>query len=386
MTPVSVIQGCFPRGLPHAIDAASTAQPFAGPARPAWVHARIGAHGAPQPIQRQTAPAARVVPLPPPAHHPHAVQLSPQLASSFAAHGGTPLPPQVRQKMEAAFGVSFGDVRLHVGPHVTALGATSFTQGSNIHFAPGHYNPHTHPGQETLGRELAHVVQQRTGRVRNPFGSGTAVIDEPALEAEAARVAFLAAAPVQRRAAASIQRLEPITVGLLGLAGLGALYATWRYCVGGGPVTPAARKSYAQLPAGRVPAHDGRRMNIPRGTRVYHGTPYRSSEWWKTSAPGLKNDEDGGVSFTLVPSSTPKVRNHDVIVEYEFKRDAIASVCASKAAFHGILTSGSKQIGYTAAEQEIKIRMQDGSYYLAYRDEYDGDPARPQRTLNLQTV
>jgi GNAT superfamily N-acetyltransferase len=198
----SVIQGCFPRGLPRAGQVAAAVQPFAANATPAWVQACIGTHGAPQPIQRQTAPAARVVPLPS-AHHPHAVQLSAQMASTFATHGGAPLPPQVRQMMEAAFGVSFGDVRVHVGPHVAALGATSFTQGSNIHFAPGHYDPHTRPGQQTLGRELAHVVQQRTGRVRNPFGGGVAVIADPFLEREAERLVMrvtTAPATVQRTA------------------------------------------------------------------------------------------------------------------------------------------------------------------------------------------
>jgi len=61
----------------------------------------------------------------------------------------------------------------------------AFTHGSNIHFAPGQYDPSSARGQQILGHELAHVVQQRTGRVRNPFGTGLAVVQDPALEAEA---------------------------------------------------------------------------------------------------------------------------------------------------------------------------------------------------------
>ncbi len=87
--------------------------------------------------------------------------------------------------MEAALGANFSDVRIHVGPEASAIGAIAFTWGSDIHFAPGQYNPHTPHGQMLLGHELTHVVQQRAGRVSNPFGSGVAVVQDHALEAEA---------------------------------------------------------------------------------------------------------------------------------------------------------------------------------------------------------
>jgi len=102
--------------------------------------------------------------------------------------GGWQLPTVVREKMEAAFGADFSDVRVHVGPEAHAIGAIAFTWGSNIHFAPGQYSPHTHHGQELLAHELAHVVQQRAGRVRNPYGQGTAVVQDASLEAEADRL------------------------------------------------------------------------------------------------------------------------------------------------------------------------------------------------------
>ena len=100
---------------------------------------------------------------------------------------GSPLPPAVRQKMESFFGTSFADVRVHVGPQAAAIGALAFTRGSHIHFAPGQYDPHLPRGQRILGHELAHVVQQRARRVTNPFGSGTAVVVDSVLEAEAER-------------------------------------------------------------------------------------------------------------------------------------------------------------------------------------------------------
>jgi ribosomal protein S18 acetylase RimI-like enzyme len=108
--------------------------------------------------------------------------------------GGWPLPRDVQSKMESALGANFSDVRIHVGPEAAAIGAVAFTWGTDIHFAPGQYNPHTPHGQSLLGHELTHVVQQRAGRVSNPFGSGVAVVQDHALEAEADRLGHLAAA------------------------------------------------------------------------------------------------------------------------------------------------------------------------------------------------
>ncbi|HEV7371319.1 DUF4157 domain-containing protein [Arenibaculum sp.] len=109
------------------------------------------------------------------------------------AHGGQPLPPAVQRKMETVFGTGFADVRVHVGPEPAALGAQAFTYGSRIHFAPGRYDPASPAGQRLLGHELAHVVQQRTGRVRNPLASGVAIVNDRMLEAEADRMGLRAA-------------------------------------------------------------------------------------------------------------------------------------------------------------------------------------------------
>jgi len=108
--------------------------------------------------------------------------------------GGWPLPRDVQAKMEAALGANFSDVRVHVGPEAASIGAIAFTWGSEVHFSPGQYNPHTPHGQFLLGHELAHVVQQRAGRVANPFGSGVAVVQDQSLEAEADRLGRMAAA------------------------------------------------------------------------------------------------------------------------------------------------------------------------------------------------
>lgn len=166
----SVIQGHFPRGFTQI----------------AAVRQRLAPQGVAQPHGGS-----------------NAMQL-PDTMANFATVGGEPLPPAIRQKMESFYGTSFSDVRVHVGPHASQIGALAFTQGSHIHFAPGQYNPSSPQGQAILGHELAHVVQQRSGRVKNPFGSGVAVVQDHGLEAEADRMGQRAAAhqaPIQGKMA-----------------------------------------------------------------------------------------------------------------------------------------------------------------------------------------
>jgi hypothetical protein len=109
------------------------------------------------------------------------------------SHGGQPMPDAVRAKMESALGADFSDVRIHIGPQASSIGALAFTRGSDIYFAPGQYNPSSVQGQQILGHELQHVVQQRQGRVSNPFGAGVAVVQDRNLEAEADRMGWRAA-------------------------------------------------------------------------------------------------------------------------------------------------------------------------------------------------
>jgi Domain of unknown function (DUF4157) len=104
------------------------------------------------------------------------------------------LPEAVRSKMETALRADFSDVRVYVGPQAERIGAIAFTIGSDVYFAPGRYQPDTIHGQQLLGHELAHVVQQRAGRVRNPLGTGLVVVQDQALEAEADRLGRHAAA------------------------------------------------------------------------------------------------------------------------------------------------------------------------------------------------
>lgn len=120
--------------------------------------------------------------------------------------GGQQLPEALQAKLEELFGASLADVRIHVGREPLAIGAHAFTSGSDVVFAPGQFDPRTAAGQRLLGHELTHVLQQRSGRARNPFGSGLAIVQDQGLEAEAERMGLRAASllsasahPVQPR-------------------------------------------------------------------------------------------------------------------------------------------------------------------------------------------
>jgi Domain of unknown function (DUF4157) len=144
--------------------------------------------------------------------HQNSFPVPSHLAASFGSGHGRPLPDGVRSKMESFFRANFADVRVHVGGEASSVGALAFTYGDDIYFAPGRYNPATAEGQRLLGHELTHVVQQRSGRVRNPFGDGVAVVQDPVLETEATLMGSRAAGHVGTAAqiapaAGSVQRV-----------------------------------------------------------------------------------------------------------------------------------------------------------------------------------
>ncbi|MEO7733402.1 MAG: DUF4157 domain-containing protein [Kofleriaceae bacterium] len=108
--------------------------------------------------------------------------------------GGQAMPAEVRAKMEHAFGADFSAVRIHQGGEAQSMGALAYTQGSDIHFAPGQYDPTSARGQELLGHELTHVVQQSQGRVPVPTqAKGLQINDDAALEGEADQMGARAA-------------------------------------------------------------------------------------------------------------------------------------------------------------------------------------------------
>jgi len=105
--------------------------------------------------------------------------------TSLSRRRGSPLPEDLRRRAEALFGEDFSDVRVFVSRAASRIGAIAFTSGSEIHMAPGAYDPCSPAGVRLLGHELTHVVQQRRRRVQNSYGYGVAVVLDPVLEVEA---------------------------------------------------------------------------------------------------------------------------------------------------------------------------------------------------------
>ncbi|MGG4456072.1 DUF4157 domain-containing protein [Brevibacillus porteri] len=118
-----------------------------------------------------------------------------QKSENLSSGSGRSLPDSVQAKMEKAFRTDFSDVQIHPESSVASqIGAVAFAQGNDIHFAPGTYQPETQSGQQLLGHELTHVVQQRQGRVKaNVPDASLPINDDPALEAEADRYGSVAA-------------------------------------------------------------------------------------------------------------------------------------------------------------------------------------------------
>lgn len=90
-------------------------------------------------------------------------QVGPELTGQITSHlgRGAPLPTGVRNRMEGAFGASFGAVRVHTDDHAASLSrkvsARAFTVGQDVFFGAGEYRPDTQEGQRTIAHELAHT-------------------------------------------------------------------------------------------------------------------------------------------------------------------------------------------------------------------------------------
>ncbi len=184
------------------------------------------------------------------------------------AGAGTTLPPALRRAAESILQADLSTVRVHESPAARAIGAAAFTLGEDICFAPGLFAPRTPAGLELLGHELTHVVQQRQGRVHSPFSDGIAVVQDPALEAEADRVSRLLRSYATGAVRSTTSPIQPRLRGI-------------------GPAAPPAaaaqphvhralqprldlRRPAARGPGISAPARDGMRHRhpLPGGARV----------------------------------------------------------------------------------------------------------------------
>lgn len=110
---------------------------------------------------------------------------------------GLPMEDDVLQMYESFFDVDLSDIMIHEGEgEAEAAGALAFAAGNDIYFADGLYDPYSHAGIKLLGHEITHVLQQKEGRVKNPFGTKAAFVHDPIMEVEAERMGINALAAI----------------------------------------------------------------------------------------------------------------------------------------------------------------------------------------------
>ena len=100
--------------------------------------------------------------------------------------GGVGMPDKLAQGIEQLSGVPMDGVRVHYNSLLPVQqGAQSFTQGNDIHLAPG--------AEKHLPHEAWHIIQQAQGGPARPVVPAIGVNDDRYLEQEADRMGVRAA-------------------------------------------------------------------------------------------------------------------------------------------------------------------------------------------------
>lgn len=88
---------------------------------------------------------------------------------------GKGMDPAIRTEMETGFGANFENVNIHTDANAIALSnqiqAKAFTQGNDIYFNQGQYNPGTQEGKHLLAHELTHTIQQGASASKSDLGN-----------------------------------------------------------------------------------------------------------------------------------------------------------------------------------------------------------------------
>ena len=112
---------------------------------------------------------------------------TPRAARSPRAEGTSRvhLPRSLLHDVEDFFQTDLSAVQFYETAWVRRLGARALACGDRVCFDRSRFNPDTAPGRRLIIHELAHVVQQRWYRAGRLSWRGTALVDDPILEAEA---------------------------------------------------------------------------------------------------------------------------------------------------------------------------------------------------------
>ena len=99
--------------------------------------------------------------------------MAPAIVHEVLSSSGQPLESDTRARLEARFGHSFAQVRVHsdskAAVSARAVGAAAYTVGQHVVFGEGRYAPGTESGLRTLTHELVHTIQQPTAPTGVPL-------------------------------------------------------------------------------------------------------------------------------------------------------------------------------------------------------------------------
>ena len=95
--------------------------------------------------------------------------------------GGNDLDKKTKKEMESGFGADFSNVKIHTDTNAVQmsqeLGAQAFTNGNDVYFNKGKYNPDSREGKHLLAHELTHTIQQTGAVQKSVEPSATAAED-----------------------------------------------------------------------------------------------------------------------------------------------------------------------------------------------------------------
>lgn len=84
---------------------------------------------------------------------------------------GNGMDKNTKQEMESGFGADFSNVNIHTDSKAVQmseeLGAQAFTNGNDVYFNKGKYNPNSKEGKHLLAHELTHTIQQTGGKQKS---------------------------------------------------------------------------------------------------------------------------------------------------------------------------------------------------------------------------
>lgn len=149
----------------HTNSNGKNASPINNVANPSAIHRKCDAcedeEEVTETLQRKEGSTA--APDPPPGDPPPTIK-------NVISSGGRLLDADTRSFFEPRFGIDLGHVRIHADSAAVqsarSINAKAYTLGSNIVFAKSEYQPEADGGKRLVAHELAHVVQQGTGKIQ----------------------------------------------------------------------------------------------------------------------------------------------------------------------------------------------------------------------------